>query len=222
MAGSSAGKDYKPLLDALLPVLPDQGPVRQEREAARTVKKAVEDFLRRYSRRRPFPHTRVLPAYDPDGGPEEKEAAWALVESPAFQRLLLSHRLEESGVLDKIFSTPTALADALACHVGNREDCPAAAGILARSFAARAGWDHDPEYFFDRPYLFPDAQPESISRDGREFWQYYLSTAFAAAFSTDSEEFIGKIIEKQNPSLWWRRAFTGFEGETREAYRAAG
>lgn len=215
MASGSAKKDYKPLLDALLPVLPDQGPVREERETLAAVKKAVDDFLKKYDRRRTFPHTDVLRCYDAKPSPEEIRAAQMLVESPAFQQLLFTKRLEESGVLDRIFSTPTALVEALVRQIGDRIDDPAVRALLLRCLKAEYKWIHDAEVFFDRPYPFAGAGPDNIALEDREFWHYYLSTAFSAAFSTDSEEFIGAIIEENyHPSLWWRRAFTGFDEAT--------
>lgn len=214
MASGSSKRDYKPLLDALLPVLPDQRQVKEERELIRIVKKAVENFLQKYDRRVSFPHTDVLRSYETEPSDEEKEAARMLVESASFQGLLTSRRLEESGLLEKIFSAPTALTTALAHQLEDRADDPVTKAVAARYLESSCKWLRDPELFFDRPYPFVEmgADPEAISLDNWEFWHYYFSTAFPAAFSTDKEEFIGKIIEEvYHPSLWWRRVFTGFD-----------
>lgn len=216
MASGSAKKDYKPLLDALLPILPDQTRVKEEKEALAKVKNAVEDFMRKYCRRFCFPHTDVLRSYDPTPSAEEKEEARAVVEMPEFQRLLFTRRLEESGVPDMIFGSPTALATAFAAalveQIKNRSDDPVARAMVSRCLESSGRWAHDPELFFDRPYAFSGASPDEIAMDNREFWHYYLSTAFPAAVSTDREEFIGKLLEERHhPSLWWRRAFTGFD-----------
>lgn len=224
MSSGSAKRDYKPLLDALLPVLPDQGRVKEEKEALARLKNAVEDFLRRYCRRKPFPHTGVLRGYDPTPDDKEKEAARAVVEMPEFQRLLFTRRLEESDVLDKIFSAPTALTTAvtaiLADRMKDRSDDPAARAMVTRCLETGGRWAHDAELFFDRPYAFSGASPEEISMDNREFWYYYLSTAFPAAVSTEREESLGSFIsEACRPSLWWRRVFTGFNERAQQILR---
>lgn len=219
-ASARIGKEwYKPLLDALLPVLPDQSREREEKEALAKVKSAVAEFMRKYSRRFGFPHTDVLPSYDPTPSAEEKKDARALAEMPEFQRLLFTRRLEESGVLGMIFgSTPTALATTLAAVLSRRikaegrSDDPMARALASRCLESGGRWLHDLELFFDRPYVFPGASPEEISMDNGEFWHYYFSTAFPAAVSTEREESIGKFLEERYwPSLWWRRAFTGFD-----------
>lgn len=72
--------------------------------------------------------------------------------------------------------------------------------------------EHDPEFFYDRPYVYPLASQDQISLENREFWYYYLSTAFPAALTTNREIPIAQIIwEHCHPSLGWRRVFTGFD-----------
>lgn len=212
VAGTSLKKQYQPLLDAVLPILPDQGPVKAEKEALAVVKAAVEAFLKTYDRRRPFPHTSALHSYDIAGTPEEMEAAWAVAELPQFQQLLLTKRLEESGLFDRMLGTPTALIPVLTAQVMRRREESMAEKILARCQESAHRWIHDPEYFYDLPYAFYGASPDSIALEDREFWYYWLSTAFPAALSTENEEFIGRIMTRNyHPSMWWRWAFCGFD-----------
>lgn len=216
MGKTSFKRHYKPLLDAVLPVLPDQGPVKAEKEALAAVKTAVENFLKRYDRRTPFAHTSALRSYDTAATPEEMQAAWEVLETPQFRQLLLTRRLKESGIFDKILGAPTALIPALTAQVTNRQEEASAREILARCLETTHKWSHDPEYFFDIPYPFFGACPEKISLENREFWYYWLATAFPAAFSTENEEFIGKRITwDYHPSMWWRWAFTGFDEAAR-------
>ena len=51
--------------------------------------------------------------------------------------------------------------------------------------------------------------------ENHEFWCYYLSTAFPAAFSTENEQFIAKVMKAYHPSRWWRQLFTGFDDSAR-------
>ncbi len=212
---SSAKRWYKPLLDAVLPVLPDQGPVRAEKEALAVVKSAVDSFLKVYDRRSPFPHTDALRAYDTAATPEEMHAAGAVVEMPQFRQLLLAGRLEESEIIDRLLGTPTALIQALTASLLRQPDAPGAKKLLGRCLDATHRWAHEPEYFFDAPFTFAGASPDDIGLENHEFWCYYLSTAFPAAFSTENEQFIAKVMKAYPPSRWWRQLFTGFDDSAR-------
>jgi len=209
-------KYYQPLLDAVLPVLPDQGPVREEKVALEVMKNAVSGFLRTYGRRLPFAHTRALLSYPAAATEEETRAAREIVEMPQFQVLFTTRRSKGSDILDSIFSSPTALIPALAAQIEDRKEDAAVRAIWTRCLESSHKWARDPEYFIDLPYQFTGASPEEIGLDNREFWYYWLFTAFSAAFSTDNEEYIAKIVGREyHPSSWWRRAFTGFDESAR-------
>lgn len=209
---TSAKKHYKPLLDALRPVLPDQAAIKAEKEAMRLLYAAIADFMRLYDRQAYFTNVKLLPAYDQRPTQGELREARKILESPQFQQLYLTRKFQESSAAKRIMDSGTCLPALLAEEYQKHRGNPVADTMLEWCLSTVRLQEHDPEFFYDRPYVYPLASQDQISLENREFWYYYLSTAFPAALTTNREIPIAQIIwEHCHPSLGWRRVFTGFD-----------
>ena len=212
VAAGSGKRQFGPLLEALTPLLPDQRPIREEKEALRVVRGAVDGYLDRYGRGSLLPNLGVMKSYRREFTQEETDDAQALLRLPQFQRLLLTKRLTESGVIERIVKSYSALLFGLLQEAQKHKGDPVADNLISWCLENVHRREHDPEYFYDVPYSYTDASPKKITLENREYWYYHFCTAFPAALSTEREEFLGKIIiGTYRPSHWWRRAFTGFE-----------
>jgi len=211
-ASTSMKRYYKPLLDVVLPILPDQTAVRAEKEALRLLYAAVADFMRLYDRAAYFTNTPVLRSYDRRPTQGELRDAREIIASPHFQQLALTRKLQESTLMKRIMESGTCLPALLAEYYGEHRGDPVADALLEWSLSSVHRQEHDPEFFYDKPYVYPGTSPYKIDLENQEFWYYYLSTAFPAALTTSRETPLAQIIgEHCYPSWGWRRAFTGFD-----------
>lgn len=212
---SSMKKTYQPLLDAVLPILPDQTAVREEKEAMRSLYAAVSDFMRLYDHRAFFENARVLRSYDRRPTQGQLRDAREIIASPQFQKLFLTRKFQESSAVKRIMDSGTCLPGLMAEEYARHRGDPVADAMLEWCLSTVRSQEHDPEFFFDRPYAYEDASPERIGLENREFWYYYLSTAFPAALSTSREVPAAQILREHcHPSWGWRRVFTGFDEDT--------
>ena len=90
VSSSSAKKTYQPLLDAVLPILPDQKLVKEEKEAMRLLYASISNFMRLYDNRAFFENARVLRSYDRRPTQGQLREAKELIASPQFQKLFLT------------------------------------------------------------------------------------------------------------------------------------
>lgn len=212
IGSTSSRRYYKPLCDAVLPILPDQTAIKEEREAMRLLYASVADFLRRYDGAAYFTNAMVLRSYDRRPTQGALRDAREIIASPQFQRLALTRQLKESSLMKQIMDSGTCLPALLAEEYEKHRGDPVADALLEWSLATVHRQEHDPEFFFDQPYRYADADPDRLDLANREFWWYYLSTAFPAALTTSRETPIAQIIREHcHPSLGWRRVFTGFD-----------
>lgn len=213
---SSARRFYKPLIDAVTPILPDQTVIKEEREAMRQLYASVADFLRLYDHAAYFTNARVLRSYDQRPTQGALRDARAIIASPQFQRLALTRELKESTMMKRIMDSGTCLPALLAEEYQKHQGDPVADALREWALSSVLRQEHDPEFFFDRPYTYPNTCPDRLSLENREFWWYYLSTAFPAALSTAKETPVSRLIREHcHPSWGWRREFTGFDESLR-------
>lgn len=211
-ATTSAKKYYRPLLDAVLPILPDQAAVKAEKEAMRVLYAAIADFMRLYDRQSYFTNVKLLPAYDQRPTQGELREARKIIESPQFRQMAFTRKFQESSAAKRIMDSGTCLPALLAEEYKKHRGEPVADAMLEWCLSTVRSQEHDPEFFYDRPYVYPYTGQDQITLENREFWYYYLSTAFPAALSTSREVPIAQIIREHcHPSWGWRRAFTGFD-----------
>lgn len=212
VSSSSAKKTYQPLLDAVLPILPDQKLVKEEKEAMRLLYASISNFMRLYDNRAFFENARVLRSYDRRPTQGQLREAKELIASPQFQKLFLTRKFQESSAVKRIMDSGTCLPALMAEEYAKHRGDPVADVMLEWCLSTVRSQEHDPEFFFDRPYVYEDASPDRIGLENREFWYYYLSTAFPAGLTTSREVPLAQIIwEHCHPSWGWRRVFTGFD-----------
>ncbi len=209
---SSAKRTYQPLLDAILPVLPDQAAVKAEKEAMRLLYANLSNFLRLYDQRAFFENAHVLRSYDRRPTQGQLREARELIASPQFQKLFLTRQFKESSAAKRVMDSGTCLPALMAEEYAKHRGEPVADTMLEWCLSTVRSQEHDPEFFFDKPFVYEDASVDRLGLENREFWHYYLSTAFPAALTTSREVPMAQIIwEHCHPSFGWRRVFTGFD-----------
>lgn len=214
-ATSSVKKTYQPLLDAVLPILPDQAAVKAEKEAMRLFYAALSDFLRIYDQRAFLSSIHVLRSYDLRPTQGQLREAKELIGSPQFQELFLTQKFKESSAVKRIMDSGTCLPALMAEEYAKHRGEPVADAMLEWCLSTVRSQEHDPEFFFDKPFVYEDASVERVSLANREFWYYYLSTAFPAGLTTSREVPLAQILREHcHPSWGWRRVFTGFDEDT--------
>lgn len=212
IATSSSKRYYKPLLDAVLPVLPDQAAVKEEKEAMRLLYAAISGFMRLYDHRNWFSNAHVLRSYDLRPTQGQLREARALLASPQFQKLFLTRKFKESSAVKRIMDSGTCLPALMAEEYAKHRGEAVADSMLEWCLSTVRSQEHDPERFYDRRYDYSTARVDQIGLENREFWYYYLSTAFPAGLSTNREVPVKQILREHcHPSWSWRRVFTGFD-----------